>query len=69
MYQNPIQIYSYDGEEIAGCLALFVFLVSRGCCVALSRDVTGFCRFWLWIVVFPDHTHLLKFFPSTVNFS
>ena len=30
-----------DGEERAGCFASFVFLVSRGCCVALSHDATG----------------------------
>ena len=28
-----------DGEERAGCFALFVFLVS--CCVALPHDATG----------------------------
>ena len=30
-----------DGEERAGCCALFVLLVSRDCCVALSHDATG----------------------------
>ena len=30
-----------DGEERAGCFALFVFLVSRDCCVALPHDATG----------------------------
>ena len=25
----------------AGCFVLFVFLVSRGCCVALPHDATG----------------------------
>ena len=29
------------GEERAGCFALFVFLVSRGCCVALHRGAMG----------------------------
>ena len=29
------------GEERAGCFALVVFLVSRDCYVALSRDATG----------------------------
>ena len=29
------------GEERAGCFALFVFLVSRDCCVALPRNATG----------------------------
>ena len=30
-----------DGEERVGCFALFVFLVSRDCCVALRQDTTG----------------------------
>ena len=30
-----------DGEERTGCFALFVFLVSRVCCVALSHDAKG----------------------------
>ena len=30
-----------DGEEIAGCFAKFVFLVSRYCCLALPRGATG----------------------------
>ena len=30
-----------DGEERAGCFALFVFLMSRDCCEALSRDAMG----------------------------
>ena len=29
------------GEERAGCFALFVFLVSRDCCVALPRGATS----------------------------
>ena len=32
---------SLDGEERAGCFALFVFLVSRDCCFALTLDATG----------------------------
>ena len=28
-------------EERVGCFALFVFLVSRDCCVALPHDATG----------------------------
>ena len=31
----------FDGEERAGCFALFVFLMSRDCCVALPHDATG----------------------------
>ena len=30
-----------DGEGRAGCFALFVFLVSRDCCVALTHDAMG----------------------------
>ena len=30
-----------DGEDRAGYFALFVFLVSRVCCVALPHDATG----------------------------
>ena len=45
------------GEERAGCFALFVFLVSGDCCVALPHDATGLSA--VLIVVFPDHTHLL----------
>ena len=30
-----------DGEQRAGCFALFVFLVSLDCCVALPRGFTG----------------------------
>ena len=29
------------GRERAGCFALFVFLVSRDCCVALPHDAKG----------------------------
>ena len=46
-----------DGEERVGCFALFVYLVSRDCCVSLPHDAAGFL--WFVIVVFPDHTHLL----------
>ena len=30
-----------DWEERADCFALFVFLVSRDCCVAYPHDTTG----------------------------
>ena len=30
-----------DEEERAGCLTLFVYLVSRDCCVALPYGATG----------------------------
>ena len=33
------------GKERAGCFALFVFLVSHNCCVALPRDATGLSAF------------------------
>ena len=29
-----------DGEERAGCFALFVFLMAHDCCVALPHDAT-----------------------------
>ena len=31
----------HDGEERTGCFDLFVFLVSRECCVSLPRDAMG----------------------------
>ena len=33
--------FAIDGDERAGCFAVFVFLVSRDCCVALPREATG----------------------------
>ena len=33
--------FAIDGEGRAGCLVLFVFLVSHDCCVALSHDAMG----------------------------
>ena len=47
----------FDGEERAGCLALFVFLVSRDCCVSGPHDATGLSAV-CDCVLFPDHTHL-----------
>ena len=41
-YFVPSLVFNHlDEEEIAGCFALFVFLVSRDCCVALPRETTG----------------------------
>ena len=34
-------LQSFNVEEKAGCFAWFVFLVSRGCCVALPRGTMG----------------------------
>ena len=48
-----------DGEERAGCFALFVFLVSRDCYVALLAMPRVCLQFV--ILVFPDQTHLLFF--------
>ena len=45
------------GEERAGCFALFVFLVSRDCCVALPHDATGLSA--VCDCGISDHTHLL----------
>ena len=44
-----------DGEERAGCFALFFFMVSRDCCVALPHDMPRVCL-QIAIVAFPDHT-------------
>ena len=41
---------------LACCFALFVFLASRDCCVALPHDAMGLSALCV-IVVFPDHTH------------
>ena len=38
-------------EGRAGCFALFVFVVSRDCCMALPHDGT--------VLLYADHTHLL----------
>ena len=46
-----------DGEERAGCFALFVFMVSRDCC-ATFLTMPRVCLQFV-IVVFPDHTHLI----------
>ena len=48
-----------DGKErAAGCFALFVFLVSRDCCVALPHDATpGLSA--VCVVVFLDHTYYI----------
>ena len=48
-------VHHLDREERAGCFALFVFLVSRDCCVTLPHDATVGLQFV--IVVFPDNTH------------
>ena len=40
-FVSTLVCYHLDGEERAGCFALFVFLMSRDCCVALPRGVTG----------------------------
>ena len=34
-----------DGEERVGCFALFVFLMSRDCCVATPRCGMGLSAF------------------------
>ena len=37
---SVLVLNNFDVEERAGRFALFVFLVSRDCCVALPHDVT-----------------------------
>ena len=41
------------GKRELVALLSFVFLVSRGCCVALHGGAMGLSA----VVVFPDHTH------------
>ena len=48
-------------EERAGCFALFVFLVSRDCQVALLHGLQ------FLIVVFPDNTHLILLLNESVE--
>ena len=51
-----------DGEERTGCFVWFVLLVSRDCCVTLSRGemtLSAVCGCGI-----PDHTH---FFPIITN--
>ena len=39
---DPEQFFKHlDGTERAGCFALFVFMISRDCCVALPRGAMG----------------------------
>ena len=41
IHDIDIEICSVDGEERAGCFALFVFMVSHDCCMALPDGATG----------------------------
>ena len=56
-----------DGDERAGCFALFVLLVSRNCCMALPHDGTVCLQFG--IVVFPDRTHYFFYTLIMCNYS
>ena len=56
---SSFAIISIGKRERAGCFALFVFLVSRVCCVALPHDASGLSAVY---VVFPDYTHLFFLF-------
>ena len=40
-FHSVLQSSRSDGEERAKCFALFVYLVSRDCCLALPRDASG----------------------------
>ena len=57
-YFVSILVLQSSCKERSGCFAFFVSLVSRDCCVALPHGCTGCLQFV--IVVFPDHTILLK---------
>ena len=48
-------------EKRAGCLTLFVFLVSRGCYCTVFLLAVPWVGLQCLLVVFPDHTHLLFF--------
>ena len=52
-----IVLIARGGRGGAGCFAWFVFLVSRGCCVALPRGAMGLSTVCDCGVT--DHTHLL----------
>ena len=48
--ENMLFCSHIDEVERVGCFALFVFLVSRDCCVALLQDAMGLfavCLLWL----------------------
>ena len=51
------------GRERAGCFALFVFLVSRDCCVALPHNVTRLSS--VCDCVFPSYS--LTIFANVCN--
>ena len=42
---SSLVLHHLDGEEMAGCFTLFVFLKSRDCCVALPYNATGLSAF------------------------
>ena len=62
-------VHRLDGEERAGCFALFVFLVSPDWCIWLFLTTQRVCL-QIVIAVFPDHIHLLflPFFRSNSGF-
>ena len=45
-----ILVLHLDGEERAGCFALFVCLVSRDCCVALPHGFVCSLRLWYFLI-------------------
>ena len=51
---SSFAIISMGKRERDGCFALFVFLVSHDCCVALPHGAMGLSA--VLIVLFPDHT-------------
>ena len=59
-----------DEEERVGRFALFVFLVSRDCCVALPQDAMGLfaaCLLWLWyFLIILTYYFGTAIFPSEV---
>ena len=68
--------YHLDGAEGAGCFAMFVFLVSLDCCVALPYDTTGLsavcdCVFsWSYSLTFLiDQPQPEALFPKAKHFT
>ena len=58
-FMSILVLKHLDWEERAGCIAWFVFLVSRDCCVTLPRSAMALSA--VCDCAIPDNTHLLFF--------
>ena len=64
-FVSILVLHIFDGEERAGCVALFVCLVSRDCCAALPHDGTALSAVCdCGISGMSDHTH---YFCTTID--